>query len=73
MNQMSTPPFWGVFREVFEVRLRILAHLWVYKFENSFLGSPNHPEHALRWTKKFPFFLFGLGYFLLGLLRIETV
>ena len=26
-------------------------HLWVYKFENCFLGSPNHPEHALRWPK----------------------
>ena len=26
-------------------------HLWVYKFENCFLGSPNHSEHALRWTK----------------------
>ena len=31
-------------------------HLWVYKFENCFLGSPNHPEHALQWTKKSQFF-----------------
>ena len=25
MNQMSTPPFWGVFREVFGVRSKIWA------------------------------------------------
>ena len=28
-------------------------HLWVYKFETCFLGSPNHPETALRsWKTK---------------------
>ena len=38
-------------------------HLWVYKFENCFLGSPNHPEHALRWPKKIPkFYFFGPRY-----------
>ena len=31
-------------------------HLWVYKFETCFLGSPNHPETALRTTKKMQFF-----------------
>ena len=28
------------------------TYLSVYKIENCFLGSPNHPEHALRWPKK---------------------
>ena len=28
-------------------------HLWVYKFETCFLGSPNHPETALRMPKKY--------------------
>ena len=27
-------------------------HLWVYKFETCFLGSPNPPKHTLRVPKK---------------------
>ena len=125
MNQMSTPPFWGVFRQKcpfssakkwhFERpnlrtdsknlakhppkwwgrhlvhsfpfsgeyqanfwKLHILAppgalfplprtpnfkwsvkwHLWVYKFETCFLGSPNHLETALWRSKKNSIFFF---------------
>ena len=36
MNQMSTPPFWGVFREVFGVRSKIWA------LEVPFFGTPQN-------------------------------
>ena len=33
-------------------RWSVQWHLWVYRFETCFLGSPNHPKTALPWPKK---------------------
>ena len=43
MNQMSTPPFWGVYREGFGVRSKIWAHFSLFPaslFSLSSLFSP---------------------------------
>ena len=44
MNQMSTPPFWGVFREVFRLRFVIPALGVTWKW--ALLSEPFHPLKA---------------------------